>query len=204
MSNPLTALRNLIANVVARGFLRRANDTGRLQTLQVDVGAGETREVERFQNYGFTSVPPAGAEAAVVFVGGRRDHGIAVAVDDRRCRLAGLEQGEVAVYTDQGDKVVIKRGGVIEISATTKVVINAPLVELTGATNPVAKGDALNKAVKDLGTAVAAALTAASAGGASLPVLGAAMTTAGTAVTNAVNAFNTAAEAALSTKVKVS
>lgn len=90
--------------------------------------------VERFQNYGFTAKPHAGAEGVVVFVGGNRDHGLCIAVDDRRYRLTGLEDGEVAIYTDEGDKIHLKRNNVIEVetqtfrvNAGTVVEINTPL-----------------------------------------------------------------------------
>lgn len=56
------ALMSRVANMVSRAVVRRADDAGKLQTLQVDALADETRGVERFQNYGLTSVPPSGSE----------------------------------------------------------------------------------------------------------------------------------------------
>ena len=123
----------LIANLAGPGVVRRSDDSKGAQSLQVALLDTETRdEVERFQNYGFTSRPLDGAEAAVVFMGGDRDQGIVIVVEDRRYRLKNLEKGEVAMFTDQGDKVVIKRGGTIEITASTKVKINAPVFEVNG------------------------------------------------------------------------
>jgi phage gp45-like len=60
-----------------------------------------------------------GAEAVVLFVGGRREHGLVVAVDDRRYRLKGLEKGEVALYNKAGGKVVLKADGSIEVGGGT-------------------------------------------------------------------------------------
>lgn len=200
----MRAILNRITNLMSRAVVRRVVDTGKLQTLQADALADETRDVERMQNYGFTGVPPSGSEAVIVFVGGRREHGIAVAVDDRRCRLSGLEQGEVAVYTDQGDKVVIRRGGTIEVTASTKVVVTTPVVELAGNVDAVAKGAALNSALTTFGTAIATALGAMGAAGPTTPIVGTAASSAQLAVTNAVTALNIAAQAALSTKVKLS
>lgn len=131
----LRPLKTRIANMVARAVLQSVNDSAKMQLVQLGVLAGETRtDVERLQNYGFTSVPIPGAEAAVLFVGGRRDHGLVLAVDDRRYRLVGLQQGEVAMYTDQGDSIKIKRGGDIEISAATKVHVTSPLVQMDSTT----------------------------------------------------------------------
>lgn len=200
----LNPIRVRLANTVARAVVNLIDDSLKMQILQVALSEDETRsDIERFQNYGFTSVPLAGAESVVLFVNGRRDHGLAIAVDDRRYRLSSLESGEVAVYTDQGDSIVIKRGGNIEVTASTKVKVDAPAVELAGNSNPVAKGDTLNTAIAALGTAIAGAMTTMGAA-TGAPMVGALAQTAGTAITTAVGTFNTAATAALSTKVKLS
>jgi len=196
----LTPLRTRLANLVSRAVLARVDDSAKLQTVQVNVLAEETRDgVERFQNYGFTSVPLEGAEAVVVFVGGRRDHGLALAVDDRRHRLSGLQPGEVAVYSETGAAVVLKADGSVEVTPGT-----GAEVKLAGETDAVAKGAALNSAVATLGSAIAAAFTGMAAGGPASPLTGAQATAAATAVTTAVTVFNTSAQAALSTKVKLS
>ncbi|HEY9105215.1 MAG TPA: phage baseplate assembly protein V [Roseateles sp.] len=125
--------------MVSRAVVELVNDATRLQALQVSLLADELRgDVERFQDYGFTSHPRPGAEAVAVCVGGSRDHVVIVAVDDRRYRLVGLEEGEVAIYTDEGDHIVIKRGGTIEVLAATKVDVRTPLVECSG--NLVVRG----------------------------------------------------------------
>lgn len=120
----LRQLSTRVANMVSRAVVRLVNDSDpkSLQLLQIDALAGETRDdVERVQNYGFSSAPLAGAEAVVVFVGGRRDHGLAIAVDDRRYRIQNLESGEVAVYDDLGSSIVLKRSGDIEITPASGV-----------------------------------------------------------------------------------
>ena len=109
-----------IMMTVARAVIRRVNDTTKLQSEQITLMAGETRsDIERFQEYGLTSVPHEGAEAVVVFPGGNREHGLIIAVDDRRYRLKGLADGEVALYTDEGDKIHFKRGNIINIVTET-------------------------------------------------------------------------------------
>lgn len=129
----LGPLRRGLANLVARAVVQLVSDTPRVQTLQLAILDGETRaDCERIQQYGFTSVPQPGAEAVVMFPGGIRDHALVIAVDDRRYRLRGLQPGEVAIYTDQGDQVVLKRGGTIEVHASTAVAITAPSVTCSG------------------------------------------------------------------------
>lgn len=135
LERKLRPIKNAIANMLARAVVKLTDDTKKCQTAQVELGADgdgnpEIRaDVERPQNYGFTSRPLDGAEAFVAFLGGKRDHGVVIAVEDRRYRVKSLEKGEVAIYTDQGDKIVLKRGGTIEATCSTKFKITAPLVE---------------------------------------------------------------------------
>lgn len=129
----LEPLRNRVMLMVARGVVRLVDDGKLLQALQVSFLPGEVRDrLERFGSYGFTSAPHPGAEAVAVFVGGNRDHGLVIAVDDRRYRLRALEEGEVALYDDLGSKVHLRRGGEIEVVATTAVRLVAPLTNVAG------------------------------------------------------------------------
>jgi phage baseplate assembly protein V len=127
--------------MVSRAIVNLVDDATKLQALQVTMLADETSDqVERVQKYGFTSVPHPDSEAIALAVGGSRDHVVVICVDDRRYRLKGLQSGEVAIYTDEGDSVVLKRGNVIEVTAATKVRIVSPLVEMSG--DLVVSGDA--------------------------------------------------------------
>lgn len=112
--NKLVApLKRRVMLMVGRAVLQLIDDAWKIQQLQLTGLAGEVLEkVERFQEYGFTSVPLPGAEAVLLAVGGDRAHGLVVGVEDRRYRLTGLEGGEVAIYDDQGQKVHIKRNGI--------------------------------------------------------------------------------------------
>lgn len=139
-------MRNRVRLMVGRAILAAVNDGGAIQTAQADCLADETHDdVERVQEYGFTSVPLPGAEAVMVFPGGNRDHALIIATDDRRTRLTGLQPGEVAIYTNNGDKVVIHADGTIEVVASAKVQITSPLVTMSGnlqvTGNIVAVGD---------------------------------------------------------------
>ncbi len=119
---------------IARAIVKAVDDAPQAQRMQIGLFAEEVRDsVERFQEYGFTSVPHPEAEAVCVFPGGSRSHGIVIAVEDRRYRLKGLTAGEVALYTDEGDYIKLKRGNEIEvntatltINSSTKVVVNTP------------------------------------------------------------------------------
>ncbi len=131
----LAPIRRRLSSLVSRAVVSLVNDSLKLQGVQLQVLAGETLDnVERFQEYGFTSVPLTGAEAVLLCVGGFRDHPLIVAIDDRRYRKKGLAAGEVALYTDEGDVILFKRGRTIEITAGTKVKVTAPDVEVIAAT----------------------------------------------------------------------
>lgn len=138
----LEPLRRRVMMTIGRAVIRAVNDDLSRQTAQIEILKGELRDaVERMQEYGFTSVPLAGADAAVVFVAGNREQGIIIAVDDRRYRLTGLTAGEVAIYDDQGQKVHIARTGIViettlDLTATAATAtVTAPTITLVGTVN---------------------------------------------------------------------
>lgn len=92
-------------------------------------GDGTIADRELFQHYGYTSRPKAGAEVIFIRQGGQI---IAIGSDDRRYRIS-LEDGEVALYTDEGDKVHLKRGRIIEIVGGEKVIATTKIAEVNAA-----------------------------------------------------------------------
>jgi phage gp45-like len=130
---------------IGRVVLGLVNDAAKLQAVQVTLRADEVRAgAEHFQHYGFTSVPLPGAEGIALAVGGSTDHVVVINVDDRRYRKKGLLPGETCLYTKWGDYILIREGEIV-VKHATKVVIDAPLVEITGnvtvAGTVVAQGD---------------------------------------------------------------
>lgn len=99
--------------LVDRAVVRIVTDSLGRQNLQIQSLADSTNDdVERFQNYGLTSVPPVGSEALILAVGGRREGLVAIAVEDKRCRPKGLEDGEVRLYHGDGQSyITLKKGG---------------------------------------------------------------------------------------------
>jgi len=92
-------MRDRIFMLIARGVIDAVNDTGGVQSVKMSLLADEVRDdLERFQNYGFTSTPFAGAEGVAIFPGGNREHGLIVAVDDRRARPKDIPPGGSAQY----------------------------------------------------------------------------------------------------------
>lgn len=125
MSDLFDPIKSSIRNMVSRGVVSLIDDSLKMQALQIRMVSGEVKDnIERPQNYGFTSHPHPGAEAFTVFVDGNRDHGLTLVVDDRRYRIKNLGRGEVAIYTDEdsegtGHRIVMKRGRVVDIHCDT-------------------------------------------------------------------------------------
>lgn len=150
MKRLLTLLRGLLA----RGVVESVDDSPMMRTVQAEFLPGDVREgLEHFEPYGFTSRVKEGAEAIGAFFNGDRSHGIVLVTADRRFRLH-VEEGEVAVFDDKGQKVVLKRDGILvetpknltatvggnavaTVKGTTTlksgaVTIDAPSVHITG------------------------------------------------------------------------
>lgn len=127
--------------VVGRAVLTAIDDSSKRQLVQFEALKGEVKDaVERMQQYGFSSVPLPGAQVLFVSLGGNRDHPVAVSVDDPRFRKSGMQAGEVAIYTDEGDYILLKRGRTIELETVNVVVkasesvrLETPILEVTGA-----------------------------------------------------------------------
>ncbi|HWH86362.1 MAG TPA: phage baseplate assembly protein V [Pseudomonas sp.] len=139
--------------MLARSVVSLVDDTSKMQTLQMkvyaeDLGGG----VEHWQGYGMTSVPHPGAEGLLACIGGHREHSVVIACADRRYRLTGLASGEVALYTDEGDRIHFKRGriidintGTLNINASVAVNIDTPTINQSGAIT--AQGDVVGAGV---------------------------------------------------------
>ncbi|MCG9093985.1 phage baseplate assembly protein V [Laribacter hongkongensis] len=101
-----------------RGVLRSTRSGKGSQLAQVDGLAGEPLpDLELFQQFGFTSNPPAGTAVVVLPLGGRTSHGIIVATENGAYRIGDLQPGETAIFNAFGDRFVFRDG---RIDGTTK------------------------------------------------------------------------------------
>ncbi|MEM6050532.1 phage baseplate assembly protein V [Erwinia sp. P7711] len=138
MANPFQSMSRGISNLLARAVVRGLNTATKCQMLQIEMAGGEGKsDIEHMEPYGFTAVPIPGAEAVAAYFDGDRSHGVVLVVSDRRYRIKGLASGEVAVYTDEGDSIILKRGNSAEVNtrhlivnATEKATFNTPLLEV--------------------------------------------------------------------------
>lgn len=103
---------------------------GAIQRLTGRGRPGETlKKRELFQHYGFKSSPLPGAEGVALKVG---NNVLTVATADRRYDVP-LENGEVTLFTDEGDKIHFRRGQILELVAGGSITITAPVVTLDAA-----------------------------------------------------------------------
>lgn len=123
-------LKSRIALMISRSVVAIVNDSEKIQSLQALVLAGEVQaDIERFQNFGFTSTPLPNAEAVLVYPGGEREHAIAVAVDDANFRPTGQPPGSSTQYDAFGGKSSLIAGN-HKVEALVKSEILAPTVLL--------------------------------------------------------------------------
>ena len=105
----LDPIRRRIATLVSRAVLAAVNAAPGCQTLQVTILADEPQvDVEHMEPYGFTSNPPAGAEGVILNVAGQRGAAVGLNFGNRSVRVTGLKNGEVCIFTDEGDKITLK------------------------------------------------------------------------------------------------
>ncbi|EFH09382.1 phage baseplate assembly protein [Pseudoroseomonas cervicalis] len=130
-----SATQRLFGRVLSMiGYARVAasrNGAG-IRLLQLRFDDTEGRDgTPMMAQFGIASRPPVGADALVLFVAGNRTGGVVVATNDRRYQV-DLAEGEVALHTNDGTLIHLRKGGEILLRAAARVVVEAPLLEVTG------------------------------------------------------------------------
>jgi len=129
-----------------RGVVTLIKSTGAVQLVQVDGMSGEQlQDAELFQQFGFTSNPPAGTMAIILPIGGKTAHGMVIATEHGALRLKGLASGEMAIYNQWGDHVILAADRRMKVVSSLAVDITTPTVNMSGNLNVagsiVAQGD---------------------------------------------------------------
>ena len=146
MKAAIDRLGRRVLGMVSWGRVTTGNDSGSVQSLQVQHNNNEVGDNRpRLAEFGFTSMPPDGSDAVVLFLGGDRSNGIVIATGNQATRMQGLASGESALYDAIGKHIYLN-AGYIEINAAGQPVnvINASTVNVTcsGAVNVTAAGSA--------------------------------------------------------------
>lgn len=135
--------------MIGRGRVTTGRDDGNIQMLQVNLDASDTRDnAPRLAEYGFTSMPPEGSDAVLIFMGGDRSNGVIIATGNQTYRLKNLAPGEVAVYDNLGKSIYLSAAGIVvqaggqpvtvenastvTVTANTSVTLNTPATKVTG------------------------------------------------------------------------
>lgn len=161
LEHVIRPLRRQLADVAARAFLLLADDSKKMQLVQVDVP--ETVDgAEHFQPYGISGVPPVGSEGIAVFPNGDRGHPLVFAVTHRGSRPTGGAPGEFTIYNGlTGAKVALPAAG--DIVATPAAGRKALIGSASASIPP-----ALATELADLKSRIAAWTPVPNDGGASL------------------------------------
>lgn len=129
-----------------RGVVTLVKSSGAVQLVQLDGMSGEQlQDAELFQQFGCISNPPAGTMAIVLPIGGKTAHGIVIATEHGEYRLKNLASGEMAIYNQWGDHVILSVDRRMKVVSAVAVDITTPTVNMSGnlnvAGNIVAQGD---------------------------------------------------------------
>ncbi|CAB3923971.1 hypothetical protein LMG26846_05858 [Achromobacter insuavis] len=131
--------------MVGRGVVTAVDDSGPVQLMQVRASGLEVADRRvRPQEFGLTSNPPVGSDAALAAVSGDRSSTMVVGVNHQGSRPRGLLAGETKLYSQDGKYVYLTADGgiVVEAKGQDVVVNNANNVtwNLSGKLTIVAPG----------------------------------------------------------------
>jgi len=130
---------------VRSGF--RAVLAGLDRSPKVQLASGEGLADERlqahelFQQFGFTSAPPAGTQMIMLPLGARTSAAVVVATEHGNYRVVLGAQGEVCVYSLWGDRVhlredrtILVQAPKVVVDAATSMTINTPVLTVNAST----------------------------------------------------------------------
>ncbi|WP_417423624.1 phage baseplate assembly protein domain-containing protein [Hoeflea sp.] len=112
-----------VRGMVRRATIRNVKDDGQTQTASVEVADGVWRDdIEIMHPYGMAANPPEdGALVLLLAVAGDEGDLVALPAGNPSRRMGKLNPGDSGLYNEAGDKVIVRRDGVIEIAAGASV-----------------------------------------------------------------------------------
>lgn len=139
LNKVLAPIKRNLKLLISRAVVSIVTDGLARQNLQLRIQSDEVADdVERFQNYGFSSVPKAG-EAIVLSVGGKRSHLVAIVVDDKGVRPTGLKSGDTVVYHAEGHQLLLTENGEailtckkFTVQASDEILFDTPQTHFSG------------------------------------------------------------------------
>jgi phage baseplate assembly protein V len=144
MNNIVNRIAIRVKTAIGKALIKAVTDTDEIQLVKIAGISGEVQDgIERIQNYGMSSNPPVDSEAVAVCVGGSKDHTVVLAADSGAYRVTGLATGEVVVYSQFGQEILLKTDGSVEITAPAGVTVGS-------GTSPVALASEVDELWGDL------------------------------------------------------
>lgn len=159
-SSVLDDVKRRVLALVGRGRVKFVDDSGPVQKMQVLMNGIETPDSRfRVPEFGFTSSPPIDSDVIALHVAGDRSAGTVLGTNHQPSRPKGLQPGETMLYSQDGKQIYMTASGgivvnannqavtvndatTVTINASTGVVMNTPLLKVSGdiidnaATNP--------------------------------------------------------------------
>lgn len=130
------------------GRVTATSDDGVIQKLQYRTPLEVRSSTPRMAEFGFSSLPPVGSDAVVVFPGGDRSNPVIIATNHKSYRHTGLQEGESVLYDQWGQYIKLTESGIeveangkpvtvsnattVTIVASEKIVADTPRFECTG------------------------------------------------------------------------
>lgn len=148
MSGAIERMANKIKSAVGKALIEAVADGKQIQLVKISGLDNETQsDIERVQEYGMTSNPPTGSEAVVLYVGGSKDHGIVIKTDSGEFRVQSLASGEVCVYSQFGQKILLDQNGeIISSNSGGKTTLDSSGVFIAGdGTDDIATAETIDK-----------------------------------------------------------
>ncbi|MGJ7687355.1 phage baseplate assembly protein domain-containing protein [Escherichia coli] len=146
--NPVQVLFRRLVSLLSVGRVTAGDDSGVVQTVQVQSPSEVRSDTPVLQQFGFSSVLPDGTDVVVMSLAGNRSSAVVVASGHQSYRINGLRSGEVVVYNQWGqyvrlgeDGIVVEASGqpvmvnsatTLKVTATDGVTLETPLLKVTG------------------------------------------------------------------------
>ncbi|HEG4440099.1 TPA: phage baseplate assembly protein [Vibrio cholerae] len=113
----LMPVRRRLYSMAGRALITAINEESQRQKFQILIDSDESMDdVEHFQHYGFSSVPPKGSEALVLALNGNNAKRVAINAEKKDLRPKG-EASDVFLYHEEGHKIGFLRNGKVHLTA---------------------------------------------------------------------------------------
>lgn len=146
--NPVQVLFRRLVSLLSVGRVTAGDDSGVVQTVQVQSPSEVRSDTPVLQQFGFSSVLPDGTDVVVMSLAGNRSSAVVVASGHQSYRINGLSSGEVVVYNQwgqfvrlgedgivveaSGQPVTVNRATTLKVTATDGVTLETPSLKVTG------------------------------------------------------------------------